>query len=211
VTQSAARPKPRSVLRPPFPAQPVAQADAPPARRLASTLGPVSMKTGERVGSAALVKTGPLFEVPSAVVQRPNSRPLRLGLSEWNAGQVRSGLSVLRRPAHVSGRSKWKTGEPRVAAQLSNFARTSALQRSCGPQAQHQKPGTQSSCGIARSVRLRLHPGRSAHLPFGARSWPNPSVNATANGAPPGPRGRCAYHPPRGPGVTPSSARYLKR
>jgi hypothetical protein len=36
---------------------------------------------------------------------------------------------------------------------------------------------------------------------------PNPSFNATANGAPPGPRGSQYYHLPRGPGVTPSSAR----
>ncbi len=40
---------------------------------------------------------------------------------------------------------------------------------------------------------------------------PNPSVNATAIGVPPGPRGRPAYHRSRGPGATPLSARYLKR
>ena len=37
--QRPARPKPRCVPLQPFPAQPVAQADVPPARRLASTLG----------------------------------------------------------------------------------------------------------------------------------------------------------------------------
>jgi hypothetical protein len=39
VAQSAVRPKPGSVPLLPFPAQPVAQADTPAARRLASTLG----------------------------------------------------------------------------------------------------------------------------------------------------------------------------
>jgi hypothetical protein len=39
VARCAVRPKPRLVPPLPFPAQPVAQADAPPARRLASTLG----------------------------------------------------------------------------------------------------------------------------------------------------------------------------
>ncbi len=45
----------------------------------------------------------------------------------------------------------------------------------------------------------------------GNKALPNPSVNATAIGVPPGPRGRPAYHRPRGPGATPLSARYLKR
>jgi hypothetical protein len=34
---------------------------------------------------------------------------------------------------------------------------------------------------------------------------PNPSFKRSANGRPPGPRGRVAYHRPRGPGVLPSS------
>jgi hypothetical protein len=37
---------------------------------------------------------------------------------------------------------------------------------------------------------------------------PKLSVNATANGVAPGPRGCQAYHHPRGPSATPSSARY---
>jgi len=60
----------------------------------------------------------------------------------------------------------------------------------------------------------------SARRPSGARVWrrasapagPNHSVKGTANGAPPGPGHRYAVHflwP--GPGVTPSSAPYLKR
>jgi hypothetical protein len=39
VAQRSVRPKPKAVPLLPFPAQPVAQADVPPARRLASTLG----------------------------------------------------------------------------------------------------------------------------------------------------------------------------
>lgn len=39
MAQRAVRPKPKAVPLLPIPAQPVAQADAPPARRLASTLG----------------------------------------------------------------------------------------------------------------------------------------------------------------------------
>jgi hypothetical protein len=49
----------------------------------------------------------------------------------------------------------------------------------------------------------------SCAAPKGVR--PNPSVNATANGVAPGPRSTVAYHVLRGPGATPSSARYLKR
>jgi hypothetical protein len=46
--------------------------------------------------------------------------------------------------------------------------------------------------------------GRSAPVP-------NRSVNATANGMPPGPRSTVAHHLLRGPGSMPSSASYLKR
>jgi len=179
--------------------------------RVTSNVRPRQHEHRQTRGRAAFVKTGPLFEAPSAAVQRPNSRPLRPGLNAWNAEQVRSGLSVLRRPAQVAGHSKWKPGEPRVAAPLCNFAGASELHSSRGPQAQYQRPGALPSCGTARSVWLRLLRGRSAHFPFGTRSWPNPSVNATANGVAPGPRGSQAYHLPRGPGTTPSSARYLKR
>ena len=46
---------------------------------------------------------------------------------------------------------------------------------------------------------------------FVVGATPNQSVNATAIGVPPGPRGVQHYHPPRGPVATPLSARYLKR
>ena len=44
-----------------------------------------------------------------------------------------------------------------------------------------------------------------------AQAGPNPSVEARPNGKPPGPRGREAYHVPRGPGALPSVPPHLKR
>jgi hypothetical protein len=57
VAHPPARPKPGSVLLLPFPAQPVAQADAPPARRLASTLGLMTHRFSVALSLSALALT----------------------------------------------------------------------------------------------------------------------------------------------------------
>ena len=57
--------------------------------------------------------------------------------------------------------------------------------------------------GTACHIRARV---RSIHGPGTALGLrPNPSLKRSANGRPPGPRGRAVYHRPRGPGVLPSS------
>jgi hypothetical protein len=68
----------------------------------------------------------------------------------------------------------------------------------------------------SRACRVRHAWLRSEYHSFASGNvspdmTPNPSVNATANGVPPGPRNTVAYRVSRGPGATPSSARYLKR
>ena len=64
---------------------------------------------------------------------------------------------------------------------------------------------------VASRAALRNHPRRWQVLRtplsrgFVHRAPPNPSFKRSANGRPPGPRGRLGYHRPRGPGVLPLS------
>ena len=46
---------------------------------------------------------------------------------------------------------------------------------------------------------------QSSFLLSHQQAVPNPSLKRSANGVPPGPRGRAVYHRPRGPAVTPPS------
>ena len=71
--------------------------------------------------------------------------------------------------------------------------------------AQSEK-ATQSVSGrryLFSLVANQMHQGRS--LLSHQLAVPNPSLKRSANGVPPGPRGRAVYHRPRGPAVTPPS------
>ena len=62
-------------------------------------------------------------------------------------------------------------------------------------------------CVAAAGARLGVagFKSRGTPRPKKRRVLSNPSLKRSANGVPPGPRGRFVYHRPRGPGVTPSS------
>ncbi len=87
---------------------------------------------------------------------------------------------------------------PSLPVSSSGAARRKAL-----PVATTPRRSAQRKAGVARGME---------HLPLlSPRLLPNPSVNATPTSYAPGPRGRPAYHRPRGPGSPLAVARYLKR
>jgi len=138
------------------------------------------------------------------------------------------------RPLAASGRIRLLEAELRQSFTSSTLRAGQESERLCTAGQQDQQPPCVSaalrSIGASRLMhhrgrhRLPSPPGSAAAVVAGHQAgsssgtsyppaaaakaaMPNPSFNATANGVPPGPRGRLTYHRPRGPVVTPPSAR----
>ena len=112
--------------------------------------------------------------------------------SSWSPPPARQDRPALRRP------SKAAVFVPPVARRLVQLA----SERSGGKNAVMQvNPSVLARFNSLMPSAHGAHAGHSTHR----RVVANPSLNRSANGRPPGPRGRVLHHRPRGPGVLPSS------
>jgi hypothetical protein len=218
VLQRAARPKPGLVPLLPFPAQPVAQADAPAARRLASTLGIAGQAVRYSIKVSACRRELNSHEAASPQSHARFTRPPR-SRGKSSVSAVASTRIVRNNRALPLGPELQALCQAVVfSVEATPFSSKSFLGCAVfGMNAMAGNPLKSRPAGSAHYVALAAcgqggctWPRRRFVL-SGPRALPNPSVNATANGVAPGPRSTVAYHVLRGPGTTPSSARYLKR
>jgi hypothetical protein len=119
-------------------------------------------------------------------------------------------IALPRPPTRPSDESHEFSAQVRRRRRLIGWRKRSARKQrdiagSSSALAQSEK-ATQSVSGrryLLSLVASQMHQGPS--LLSHQQAVPNPSLKRSANGVPPGPRGRAVYHRPRGPAVTPPS------